>query len=80
MAMMTRIQMMKSTSEVVAFYDIPNRFEFLVRGYSCTYRSSIVGSMQVIDLRVEFDYMKVLVSPYQRDICTSGIHFMSLIE
>ena len=44
MATITRIQMMKSTSEVVAFYRIPSRFEFLVRGYSCTYCSSIVGS------------------------------------
>ena len=33
MAMMTRIQMMKSTSKVVAFYEISSRFEFLVRGY-----------------------------------------------
>ena len=44
MATMTRIQMIKSTSEVVAFYEIPSGFEFLVRVYSCTYRSSIVGS------------------------------------
>ena len=44
MTMMTRIQMMKSMSEVVAFYEIPSGFEFLVRGYSCTYRSSVVGS------------------------------------
>ena len=80
METMTRMQMMNSTREVVAFYEIPSRFELLVRGYSCTYRSSIVGSMQVIDLRVEFDYMKVLVSPYHRDICTSGIHVMLLIE
>ena len=43
MATMTRIQTMKSTSEVVAFYEIPSRFKFLVIGYSCTYRSSIVG-------------------------------------
>ena len=45
METMTRVQMMESMSEVVAFYNIPNRFEFLVRGYSWTYRSSIVGSM-----------------------------------
>ena len=45
MATMTKIQMMKSTNKVVAFYEIPSRFEFFVRGYSCTYRSSIVDSM-----------------------------------
>ena len=44
METMTRVQMMESMSEVVAFYNIPNRFEFL-GGYSWTYRSSIVGSM-----------------------------------
>ena len=52
---------------------------------SCTYRSSVVGSIQeVIDLVVEVEDVQVdmimLISPYHREICISGIHIISLIK
>ena len=52
---------------------------------SCTYCSSIVGSIQeVIDLVVEVEDVKVgmmmLISSYHRELGMSGIHIMPLIK
>ena len=52
---------------------------------SCTYRSSVVGSIQeVIDLVVEVEAVQVdimmLISSYHRELGMSGIHIMPLIK
>ena len=51
----------------------------------CTYRSSVVGSIQeVIDLVVEVEAVQVdmmmLISSYHREFGMSGIHIISLIK
>ena len=63
-------------------WKLPSRFERPERGYLCTYLPPIVGSIYaVMDVEdVQVDYMKVLISPYRRDICISGIYRMLLIE
>ena len=51
----------------------------------CTYRSSVVGSIQeVIDLVVDVEAVQVdmmmLISSYHRELGMSGIHIMRLIK
>ena len=57
----------------------------LRRGYLCTYRSSVSSIWAENDLGVDVEdvqvgYMKVLISPYHREICTSCIHVMPLTK